>query len=87
MKIGDKILLKNCSDLPEYNGRTGVVLYIDDFGFMKGTWGKELINEEIDEVEKIGYEHLPEKTIRLAEMSSNQADAVKKLKGGLEEGI
>lgn len=87
MKIGDRILLKNCSDLPNYNGRTGTVLYIDNFGFMKGTWGKELINEEIDVVEKIGYEKLSEKTIRLAEMSSKQAEAKQELNSGLKEGI
>ncbi|MBQ3825157.1 MAG: hypothetical protein II811_03365, partial [Spirochaetaceae bacterium] len=82
MKIGDRILLKNCSDLPNYSGRTGTVLYIDNVGFMKGTWGKELINEEIDVVEKIGYEKLSEKTIRLAEMSSKQAEAMHELNSG-----
>lgn len=87
MKIGDKILLENCSDLPSYNGRTGVVLYIDDYGFMKGTWGKELISEEIDEIKKIGFKHLSEKTIKLAEMSSKQAEARQELNSGLKEGI
>lgn len=87
MKIGDKVLLKNCSNLPSYSGRTGIVLYIDDFGFMKGTWGKELINEEIDEIEKIGYVHLPERKIKLAEMSSKQAEAKQELNSGLKEGI
>lgn len=87
MKIGDKILLKNCSDLPSYNGKTGIVLYIDEYGFMKGTWGKELINEKIDEVEKIGYKKLSEKMIRFAEMSSKQAEAKQELNSGLKEGI
>lgn len=87
MKIGDKILLKNCSDLPNYNGRIGTVLYIDHLGFMKGTWGKEAINEEIDEVEKIGHEQLSEETILLAEMSSKQAEAKQEFNSGLKEGI
>lgn len=87
MQIGDKILLKNCSGLKTYNGRVGIILYIDNFGFMKGTWGKELINEKIDEIERIGHKDLSEKTIKLAEMSSKQAEAKQELNSGLKEGI
>lgn len=87
MKIGDKIILKNCSGLKSYNGKTGTVLYIDDFGFMKGTWGKELVNEKIDEIKKIGHEELSERIINLTEMSSKQAEAKQELNSGLKEGI
>lgn len=87
MEIGDVLLLKNCLYAPIYNGRTGTVTYIDKDGFMKGTWGRELINEDLDEIEKVGHKDVSKKALKLAEMSSKQAKAKQELENGLKEGI
>ena len=39
VKIGDKILIIEMKDEPQYSGRTGSVLYVDDAGQIHGTWG------------------------------------------------
>ena len=87
MKIGDKILLEDCVDLPDYNGRIGVVHYIDDYGFMTGTWGKEVINERIDSLKKIGEEKVSLKEILLAEMGSKQSEVKARFDSLIQEGI
>ncbi len=41
-KVGDKIrIIKMCDDLSgiEYEGREGVIEYIDSIGQLHGTWG------------------------------------------------
>ena len=87
MKIGDKILLEDCVDLPDYKGRIGVIHYIDDYGFMTGTWGKEVINEKIDSLKKIGEEKVSLKEILLAEMSSKQSEVKARFDSLIQEGI
>ena len=39
VKIGDKILIIEMKDEPQYSGRAGSVLYVDDAGQIHGTWG------------------------------------------------
>ena len=39
VKIGDKILIIEMKDEPQYSGRFGVVTHIDDAGQIHGTWG------------------------------------------------
>lgn len=38
-KIGDKIKIIQMEGEPKYEGREGVVKYIDDLGQLHGTWG------------------------------------------------
>ena len=38
-KIGDKIKIIQMDGEPKYEGREGVVKYIDDLGQLHGTWG------------------------------------------------
>ena len=87
MKIGDKILLEDCVDLPDYNGRIGVIHYIDDYGFMTGTWGKEVINERMDSFKKIGEEKVSLKEVLLAEMGSKQSEVKARFDSLIQEGI
>lgn len=39
VKIGDTIKIIFMKDEPKYNGKIGVVEFIDDFGQIHGTWG------------------------------------------------
>lgn len=38
-KVGDKVRVLFMSGEPEYTGREGIVTYIDDMGYIHGTWG------------------------------------------------
>ncbi len=54
MKVGDKIrIIKMCDDLSgiEYEGREGVIEYIDSMGQLHGTWGGLAIIPEVDIVQ------------------------------------
>ena len=51
--IGDKIKIIRMMDEPHYNGRIGVVEYIDDIGNISGTWGGCAIIPDIDRFEII----------------------------------
>lgn len=48
MKIGTRIRIDNMEGEPHYNGREGVVEYIDDIGQIHGTWGGCAIQPEHD---------------------------------------
>ena len=39
VKIGDKIKIINMKGEPQYDGKEGIVLFIDDIGKIHGTWG------------------------------------------------
>ena len=56
INIGDTILIVRMDDdggkdlqARMYNGRSGVVEYIDSLGQLHGTWGGLAINPEIDD--------------------------------------
>lgn len=54
MKVGDKIrIIKMCDDLSgiEYEGREGVIEFIDSMGQLHGTWGGLAIIPEVDVVQ------------------------------------
>lgn len=52
IKIGDTIrIIRMSGEEDRYNGRVGVVLHIDDFGMLHGTWGGCAIILEEDEIE------------------------------------
>lgn len=54
MKVGDKIrIIKMCDELSdiEYEGREGVIKYIDSMGQLHGTWGGLAIIPEVDVVQ------------------------------------
>lgn len=56
IKVGDRIRIVSLEDKytrENYNGREGVVKFIDDMGTMFGTWGSLGVIPEIDEFEKI----------------------------------
>lgn len=48
VKVGDKILIMSMKDEPQYDGKQGVVEYIDDIGQIHGTWGGCAIIPELD---------------------------------------
>lgn len=39
MKIGDYVRILSMEDEPQYTGKEGEVIYIDDIGQIHGTWG------------------------------------------------
>lgn len=52
-KVGDKIKIVYMEDELEgdkYNGRTGVIEYIDGIGQLHGTWGGLAVIPEVDDV-------------------------------------
>ena len=54
MKVGDKIrIVKMSDDLSgiEYEGREGVIEFIDSMGQLHGTWGGLAIIPEVDIVQ------------------------------------
>ncbi len=53
VKPGDKIKIISRDGEPNYNGRIGVVEFIDDAGQIHGTWGGCAIILEIDKFEII----------------------------------
>lgn len=38
----------------EYNGKVGIIKFVDGIGQLHGTWGGLAVNPEIDEIEIIG---------------------------------
>ncbi len=53
VKPGDIIKIISMDGEPNYNGRIGVVEFIDDAGQIHGTWGGCAIIPEIDKFEII----------------------------------
>ena len=53
INVGDKIRIINMKDEPQYNGKIGIVIAIDDLGQIHGTWGGCAIIPSIDEFEII----------------------------------
>lgn len=47
-KAGDRIHIVNMEGEPDYNGREGVIEYIDDIGQLHGTWGGCGVLPDID---------------------------------------
>ena len=86
-RIGDVLLLEDCPEAPEYNGRDGVILYIDEDGSLVGDWGDEIIVPGLDKFHRIGHEFVSRRDTMLAEMSTKAEDAKKLLKSDLEEGV
>ena len=54
MQLGTRIKIISKKDKPEYNGKTGHVLSIDDNGNLSGTWGGFKVHPNVDlyEIEK-----------------------------------
>ena len=48
-KVGDKIKIITMIDEPEYEGKEGIIEFIDDIGQLHGTWGGCAIIPEIDD--------------------------------------
>ena len=38
-KVGDKVKIIYMEGEPQYSGKTGEILFIDDIGQLHGTWG------------------------------------------------
>ena len=49
VKIGDKIKIIEMLGEPNYNGRVGIVKFIDSMGQLHGTWGGLAVQEENDQ--------------------------------------
>lgn len=47
-KVGDTIRILKMEGEPNYNGKEGVVLYIDSLGQLHGTWGGLAVIPETD---------------------------------------
>lgn len=53
IKIGDKIKILSMQDEPQYDGKTGIVEFIDDIGQIHGSWGGCALIPEVDKYEII----------------------------------
>lgn len=53
VKPGDKIRIIKMEGEPQYNGKEGVIEFIDDAGQLHGTWGGCALIPEVDKYEKI----------------------------------
>lgn len=53
IKIGDKIKILSMQDEPQYEGKTGIVEFIDDIGQIHGSWGVCALIPEVDKYEII----------------------------------
>jgi len=51
VKVGDTIKIVYMEGEPQYNGKVGMVLFIDDIGQIHGTWGGCAIIPGVDEYE------------------------------------
>lgn len=51
IKVGDKIKIIEMKDEPQYEGKIGIVLIIDDIGQIHGTWGGCALIPEVDKFE------------------------------------
>ena len=51
-KVGDKIKIVHMDDVESdiYDGRTGIIEYIDGIGQLHGTWGSLAIIPEVDNI-------------------------------------
>lgn len=63
LKAGCYIKIKNMKSEPEYSGKVGKVILIDDANQIHGTWGGCALIPEVDE-----FEVLPDERIPLFEM-------------------
>lgn len=50
-KAGDRIRIVEMVDEPHYDGREGVVEYVDSLGQLHGTWGGLAVQPDRDTVE------------------------------------
>lgn len=50
IKVGDKIRIEVMAGEPQYDGKEGVVEYIDSIGQLHGTWGGLAVNPEYDDI-------------------------------------
>lgn len=55
-RVGDKIRIIQMKGEPTYEGRTGIIEYIDDQNQLNGTWGGLAVIPEHDQVEVIRNE-------------------------------
>ena len=53
------IKIKNMKSEPEYSGKVGKVILIDDANQIHGTWGGCALIPEVDEFEVLPYERIP----------------------------
>ena len=53
LQIGDKIRIISMQDEPQYEGKTGIVEFIDDIGQIHGSWGGCALIPEVDKYEII----------------------------------
>ena len=53
VKVGDTIRIIYMNGEPQYDGKTGIVIHIDDACQIHGTWGGCAIIPEIDDFEVI----------------------------------
>ena len=53
VKIGDKIKIVYMEGEPQYCGKTGIVLHIDDIGQIHGTWGGCALIPGTDSYERV----------------------------------
>lgn len=54
-KIGDRIMIVHMDGEPNYDGRTGYITSIDDYGQLHGTWGYLAVVPKIDDIEIINH--------------------------------
>jgi len=55
-KVGDRIRIINMKGEDHYNGREGIIEYIDGINQLHGTWGDLAIIPEVDTIEVINSE-------------------------------
>ena len=53
IKVGDKVKIINMDGEPQYRGKIGEVLFIDDIGQLHGTWGGCALIPGVDVFETI----------------------------------
>ena len=53
VKIGDKIRINYMDGEPQYSGKEGTVIHIDDMGQIHGSWGGCALIPGVDEFEVI----------------------------------
>ena len=53
VKVGDELRIINMVGEPQYCGKTGTVIFIDDAGQIHGTWGGCALISNVDSFEII----------------------------------
>ena len=53
IKVGDEIRIISMDGEPQYSGKTGIVILIDDAGQIHGTWGGCALIPSLDSFEII----------------------------------